>query len=137
MLDELQTMPIRLGLLSNAASEEIVTWPKSELAPYFTDVIFSCEVGLKKPDPRIYHLACERLNVSVDEVWFVGDGGSDELRGAAAVGLAPHWASWFLDAWPASKRSAELREAAAQFPRFKTTAEFVATVREETGQRSS
>ena len=50
-------------------------------------VVLSCTVGLRKPDPRIYRLACERLDVRSDECLFVGDGANDELAGAERVGM--------------------------------------------------
>jgi len=62
-------------------------WDESPLALYFDDVVLSCAVGLRKPDPRIYELACERLAVAPDECVFVGDGANDELAGAARVGM--------------------------------------------------
>lgn len=36
-------------------------------------IIYSHEVGLSKPDPRIFALACERLGVQANEVIFVDD----------------------------------------------------------------
>jgi putative hydrolase of the HAD superfamily len=47
------------------------------------------EVGVCKPDPRIYRAACEQLKVDPRECLYVGDGGSRELTGAAAVGMTP------------------------------------------------
>jgi len=49
--------------------------------------VFSCDVGVSKPDPRIYEIACERLGVEPDECLFVGDGANDELPGAERVGM--------------------------------------------------
>ena len=42
-----------------------------------------------KPDPRIYQLTAERLEVRPEECLFVGDGGSQELSGALSVGMHP------------------------------------------------
>jgi len=42
---------------------------------------------LRKPDPRIYRLACEERGVEADEATFVGDGANDELAGAQRVGM--------------------------------------------------
>ena len=50
-----------------------------------------------KPEPEIFTLACERTEVVPDEVIFVGDGGFDELAGAAAVGMVPIHATWYRD----------------------------------------
>jgi putative hydrolase of the HAD superfamily len=36
-------------------------------------VIYSHEVGLAKPDPRIYQLTCDQLGVAPDEVVFIDD----------------------------------------------------------------
>ena len=50
--------------------------------------MFSCDVGLSKPDPRIYEIACERLGVEPGDCLFVGDGANDELPGAERAGMA-------------------------------------------------
>jgi glucose-1-phosphatase len=50
------------------------------------DIIYSHEVGLAKPDPAIYELACERLGVKPPEAAFVDDVPAN-VDGAAAVGL--------------------------------------------------
>lgn len=68
-------------------------WEQSPLFKYFNDAIFSCNVGLLKPDKQIYELALQRLNVSPEECLFVGDGGSNELCGAKSAGLI----SFFYD----------------------------------------
>jgi putative hydrolase of the HAD superfamily len=50
--------------------------------------VFSVEVGRCKPDPAMYLTACERLDVRPHECLYIGDGGSRELTGAQAVGMA-------------------------------------------------
>ena len=49
--------------------------------------VFSSSVGLSKPDPRIYELACEQLGVDPADCLFVGDGANDELPGAERAGM--------------------------------------------------
>jgi putative hydrolase of the HAD superfamily len=44
-------------------------------------------VGCASPDPRIYRLALEQLDVEPAEALFVGDGANDELAGAERVGM--------------------------------------------------
>lgn len=87
----------RLALVSNADCMEAGAWPRSPLCPCFDAAIFSCDVGTAKPDPAIYLAACEALGVAPDECLFVGDGGSDELRGAAALGMTPVQMTGILD----------------------------------------
>ena len=100
MLRALKARGLRLAIVSNATDLDAAPWHGYDLARYFDAFVFSHQVGLMKPDPRIYALACQRLGVAPGEALFVGDGGSDELRGASEAGIQPVWGSWFLDRWP-------------------------------------
>jgi putative hydrolase of the HAD superfamily len=95
LLQWLRDRRIKIGLISNCTEEEVAYWRESSLAPYFDSVNFSYEVGVAKPDLRIYQLACERLAVAPEEAIFVGDGGSRELEGAYRAGMTPYHAVWF------------------------------------------
>lgn len=86
-LDRLKQAGLRVGLISNADVTEVAAWPHSPLAPHFDSAIFSCDVGMKKPDAEIYLRSLSELQLSAVEAVFVGDGGSDELQGARRVGL--------------------------------------------------
>jgi putative hydrolase of the HAD superfamily len=79
----------RLALVSNASTAEVAAWPRSPLADLFDVAVFSCHCGYAKPESGIYHEATRRLGVRPEDCLFVGDGGSDEHRGAAAVGMLP------------------------------------------------
>ncbi|MFI7577416.1 HAD family hydrolase [Micromonospora sp. NPDC049497] len=87
VLDALRDDGHPLALISNATSDAAEAWPQSPLAHRFDVAVFSCDVGLSKPDPAIYQLAAERLGVGPAECIFVGDGADGELAGAAAVGM--------------------------------------------------
>ncbi len=58
----------------------------SSLRPLFDVFVESSVEGLRKPDPRIYHLACERLSVRPDQTVFLDDIGSN-LKSARALGM--------------------------------------------------
>jgi len=77
----------KIGLISDCSSEVSILWPKTAFASLVDVAILSCEVGMTKPDPRIYQIVCERLKVAPDRSLYVGDGGSKELTGASASGL--------------------------------------------------
>jgi HAD superfamily hydrolase (TIGR01509 family) len=117
-LDQLKQAGFALGLVSNCSVEEVEGWPSSPLAAHFDSAVFSYDVGLAKPDPAIYQLACERLGVPAGSCVFVGDGGSDELGGAAAVGMRPFAARWHVDRWPTEVR----RQVSARTRGFPTLA---------------
>ncbi|WP_410821014.1 HAD family hydrolase [Micromonospora sp. 050-3] len=87
VLDALRDDGHPLALISNATSETAEAWPQSPLARCFDVTVFSCEVGLAKPDPAIFRIAAERLGVAPEDCVFVGDGADGELAGAAAVGM--------------------------------------------------
>ncbi|WBB68831.1 HAD-IA family hydrolase [Micromonospora sp. WMMD812] len=87
VLDALRTDGHPLALVSNATSETAEAWPRSPLARRFDVAVFSCEVGLAKPDPAIYRTTAERLGVAPADCVFVGDGADGELAGAAAFGM--------------------------------------------------
>ncbi len=77
----------RVGLLSNCGPE--VMDRIEELRPHartFDATIVSWEVGLLKPDPAIYRLAIERLQVEPGATLFVDDR-AENVAAAEAVGL--------------------------------------------------
>ena len=76
-----------LGLISNADVNEITGWQNSPLRSYFDSVVFSCNVGYVKPEKEIYLECLKELGVQPEVVLYVGDGGSDELKGAKEVGM--------------------------------------------------
>ena len=59
----------------------------SLLRPHFDAFIESCVVGVRKPDPRIYALACEAVSVAPQRAVFLDDIGGN-LKAARAFGLA-------------------------------------------------
>ncbi len=78
---------IKIGLISNADIIDSKHWEESILSEIFDISIFSCDVGILKPDTGIYYLAMNRLGVTPEESIFVGDGGSNELCGAKNAGM--------------------------------------------------
>ena len=89
VLSRLKDERYEIGLLSNCTHEIPTVWPETPFAPLVDVAVFSCLVGMRKPDPRIYKLTAERLEVRPEECLFVGDGGSQELSGALGVGMKP------------------------------------------------
>jgi putative hydrolase of the HAD superfamily len=91
-LEVLRTLRDRgfgLGLLSDCSSELCEAWKDTVYAAHFDVTIFSWAVGYRKPDARGFSAVAEGLGVPPSLCWFVGDGGSRELSGAAAVGMTP------------------------------------------------
>jgi epoxide hydrolase-like predicted phosphatase len=62
---------VRVGLLSN--SWGLSAYPWDQLASCFDVQVISGQVGLRKPDPAIYELALDRLEVGAEHTAFVDD----------------------------------------------------------------
>ena len=81
---------IRTGLLSNSWGDvidrQVAGYERARFGELFDAVVISAEVGLRKPDPRIYLLAAERLGVPPEECVFVDDL-LHNAEGARAVGM--------------------------------------------------
>lgn len=63
----------KVGLLSNAWSGLRAVIASLNFEDVFDEMIISAEVGFMKPDPRIYHLALEKLGVQPGETVFLDD----------------------------------------------------------------
>ncbi len=87
VLIELKQRGHLVGLISNCATEILVSWQDSPLSRLIESPVFSCSVGLKKPDPRIYEMAASTLGVRTQACLYVADGDNGELQGAIDVGM--------------------------------------------------
>lgn len=64
----------------------------SPLPAYFADIIISEEVGVAKPDPRIFDIAFEKMgNPAKDRVLIIGDSLSSDMAGGANYGIDTCW----------------------------------------------
>jgi putative hydrolase of the HAD superfamily len=86
-LAELRRRGHLLGLISVCSQDVPHVWDETPFAGALDEVVFSCDVGVSKPDPRIYEITCERLGVAPADCVFVGAGANDELPGAERAGM--------------------------------------------------
>lgn len=84
---ELLARDMPIALLTNNVKEWgdhwRATFPVDEL---FEVVVDSSDVGMRKPDPRIYLLTCERVGVAPDAAVFVDDN-AENIAAARALGM--------------------------------------------------
>jgi putative hydrolase of the HAD superfamily len=78
---------LKTGLITVCSEDVPRLWAETAFHGLFDAEVFSSSVGLRKPDPRIYGLALDELDVAPEEAMFVGDGANDELGGAERVGM--------------------------------------------------
>jgi putative hydrolase of the HAD superfamily len=87
ILRELRERAMPTALISMCAPDTPALWRASPLGGLIDVEVFSCEVGLRKPEPEIYLGAAERLGVEPTSCLYVGDGAYAELSGASSVGM--------------------------------------------------
>ena len=78
-----------LGLISNWDDRLSGLIAGLGLAAELETIVSSAEVGLHKPDPRIFELACARLGVDPEQAAHVGDHHYADIVGARAIGMRP------------------------------------------------
>lgn len=97
-LEDLKKRHKRVGLICNTgltSGTGLRQFLADEgVAEYFSSMLFSEEIGIRKPDPQIFHLAAEKLSVQPCEIVHVGDNLKADVWGAMNVGLkAIHFSS--------------------------------------------
>ena len=82
----------RLGLVTNGPCDlQCDKIEQAGLRCYFAAVAISREVGVMKPDPRIFRIALERLGIAATDAVFVGDSIKHDIVGAHAAGMKAIW----------------------------------------------
>lgn len=77
---------LRTGLITVCSDDVPALWEETDFHGLFDAEVFSCSVGLRKPDPRIYQLACRELGVALERTAFLDDIGVN-LKAARALGI--------------------------------------------------
>ncbi len=83
VLRAVRSAGLKTALLSNSWG---LGYPREGWSELFDVTVISGEVGLRKPEPEIYHLCARQLGVAPEECVFVDDL-PPNVRGAVAVGM--------------------------------------------------
>jgi putative hydrolase of the HAD superfamily len=91
----------RIGIVTNNRTSE----QKEKLAhlgmTHLVDALITSEdVGVTKPNPRIYQVALKQLNCRAAETVMVGDSWTADVVGALEVGIRPLWLNRFASRRP-------------------------------------
>jgi putative hydrolase of the HAD superfamily len=90
VLRGLRARGLHLGIVSNVTLRADLMRQDLErlgIAPLMDASVFSSEVGVRKPDARIFQAALERIGAAAADTVFVGDRLLDDVSGARAVGM--------------------------------------------------
>ena len=87
-MERLQRMGLRMGVISNIISRSVVPHFLAEygIDGYMDCVITSCGTGIRKPDPGIFRVAEDNMGMAPEELAYVGDTISRDVRGTRAAG---------------------------------------------------
>lgn len=85
--EALQELGLGIGILSNWGTHLRAVLRRFGLDRYAQFVIVSAEVGIAKPDPRIFHLAIAKAGSPPDRLLYVGDHIGDDIEGAQGAGM--------------------------------------------------
>jgi putative hydrolase of the HAD superfamily len=95
-LESLAATGVRLGIVSNADGligqrlrEREILQVGPGLGVEVDCVIDSGEVGVMKPDPRIFRIALDAMGIDPADAWYVGDMPGFDVVGARRAGLRP------------------------------------------------
>ena len=86
LVDELKEKQIPVGLLSNIDARLAKLIRGFSLYEPFEPCLLSCEIGMEKPDPKIYELLIKKLNLPANEIVFIDDK-PENVQAAKEVGL--------------------------------------------------
>ena len=87
VLQTLRERGLRVALISNLASPYKRAVVRLNLESYFDTILYSCDLGIAKPDPEIYRDALSKLNATADSTLMVGDSQRSDVDGPMAVGI--------------------------------------------------
>jgi putative hydrolase of the HAD superfamily len=87
LLADVRVKGLKTGLISDCGVEIAKLYDDFTIAPLLDVAVLSCRVGTQKPDPRIYRVATERLDVRPEDCLYIGDGDDNELSGATQAGM--------------------------------------------------
>lgn len=87
VLNYLRTSGRHLGIISNHMSFYDENIAQSGLMKFIDTVLLSCNIGIAKPDLRIYELYLKTSGLDPKEILMVGDNSSHDVCGPANVGI--------------------------------------------------
>lgn len=79
----------RLAMVSNSDGRAELKTIQHGLRDYLEFVVDSHNVGVEKPDKRIFEIACEQLELPVDDCVYVGDIYAIDVIGARSANIEP------------------------------------------------
>jgi putative hydrolase of the HAD superfamily len=91
VLEKLNHAGYKLGIVSNFYGNIEALCREFAFFSYLHVILDSALVGFKKPDPKLFKLAMERLKLPAEAIAFVGDSYERDILPAKALGMRTFW----------------------------------------------
>jgi len=88
VLEEMKKSGYPIAVVSDA--QKVFCLEEGEmlgLTPFFSHVIMSTHLGFRKPDPRLFTIACTLLDIPPAETVYIGNDPETDVKGAQAIGM--------------------------------------------------
>jgi putative hydrolase of the HAD superfamily len=86
-ITENRTRIPKLAMISNMVTDTLVYMRRNyDWLSLFDELVFSCEIGVNKPDREIYEICMQQLKVNPQDCLFVDDS-ANNIKGAREVGM--------------------------------------------------
>lgn len=87
LLDYLKSQGYKIGVISNGFYEvQYRKMKSSDIVDYFDAVVLSDDIGVNKPDKRIFDYALQKSNVEAECTLIIGDNPDTDIAGAVGAG---------------------------------------------------
>ena len=86
-LERIKKLGLPMAVISNADGRVASILKETGLAPFFEFIIDSQEVGVEKPDPRIFKIGLQRAKVNASVSAYIGDLYHIDVLGSRDVGM--------------------------------------------------
>jgi len=88
VLKEIERSGYPLGVVSDA--QKVFCLEEAEilgLNRFFDCIVLSTQFGFRKPDPRLFRIACTMLNTPPEEAVYIGNELETDVKGAQQIGM--------------------------------------------------
>jgi len=89
-LASLKESGLKLGIVSNTSVNRCCLDKHLEqlgILNFLAVRVYSCELDFRKPDPRIFEIAAQRIGQAFENILFVGDQMRNDVKAAARIGM--------------------------------------------------
>lgn len=94
LLQQLHQVGLRVGILSSDSTVNVEAFVQANCLHPYIQACLGTDTALRKPNPRLFHWACQRLGVDSQQTVMVGDSPADMVMAKLAGALGGIGVTW-------------------------------------------